>query len=129
MTVRPRFLIDENLSPRLAECARARFYEAMPLRDRGLLNTKDWSLLHCIQAEDWTLVTNNVVEFRRRFRRKMLLHAGVVFLEGADAGRDTQIAAFEAALDDIDRDPQLINTELLVQFDGTSFLVSRFDLP
>lgn len=42
MAIRPRFLIDENLTPKLVDCARGRFYEAMHLRDMGLLTEKDW---------------------------------------------------------------------------------------
>lgn len=37
----------------------------MAVRDLGLLNAKDWTLLEKIRNEDWTLVTNNVDEFRR----------------------------------------------------------------
>jgi hypothetical protein len=37
-------LIDENLSPTLADLARERGYEAMAVRDLGLLNIKDWTL-------------------------------------------------------------------------------------
>jgi predicted nuclease of predicted toxin-antitoxin system len=69
-----RFLIDENLSPVLVDLARERGYEAMAVRDLGLLNAKDWALLEKIQHEDWTLVTNNVGEFRKRYARKAVLH-------------------------------------------------------
>jgi predicted nuclease of predicted toxin-antitoxin system len=55
-----RFLIDENLSPMLVDLARERGYETMTLRDLGVLNAKDWTLLEKIQNEDWTLVINNV---------------------------------------------------------------------
>ena len=54
--------------------------ECMHVRDLGLLSEKDWDLLERISDEDWTLVTNNVEEFRARYRRKVDLHAGVVFL-------------------------------------------------
>lgn len=130
MTLRPRFLIDENLTPKLVNCARDRFYVAMHLRDMGLLTEKDWDLLKKIHDEDWTLVTNNVDEFRRRYRTKNVLHAGIVFLLGVDAGRNAQIASFLAALDDIDIDGDLLNTEILVRAGGDgTFNVSRFDLP
>lgn len=41
----PRFLIDENLSPKLVEPARARGYEAMHVNHLGLRTEKDWDLL------------------------------------------------------------------------------------
>jgi predicted nuclease of predicted toxin-antitoxin system len=96
-----RFLIDENLSPTLVDLARQRGHEALAVRDLGLLNAKDWTLLERVQNEDWTLVTNNVGEFRKRYARKTTLHAGVVFLVDVDAGRDVQKLAFAAALDEI----------------------------
>ena len=93
-----RFLIDENLSPTLVDLARQRGHEAMAVRDLGLLTAKDWTLLERVQNEDWTLVTNNVGEFRKRYARKTTLHAGVVFLVDIDAGRDVQQLAFAARL-------------------------------
>lgn len=74
-----QFLVDENLSPTLVELAHERGYVAMAVRDLGLLNAKDWTLLERIQNEDWTLVTNNVDEFRKRYARKAVLHAGAIF--------------------------------------------------
>ena len=47
-----RFLIDENLSPVLADLARERGYEAMAVRDLGLLNAKDWTLLEIVRCDD-----------------------------------------------------------------------------
>jgi hypothetical protein len=60
----------------------------------------------------------------------MDLHAGVVFLEGTDAGRDLQLASFEAALGDIEAQPSTINQEILVSpEEGGGFTVRRYDLP
>jgi len=128
LTVRPRFLIDENLSVQLPRLVRQRGYECMHVRDLGLLSEKDWDLLERIRKDDWTLVTNNVEEFRARYRRKVALHAGAIFL-AAGAGFDTQRDALLAALDDIARDDDLTNTELLVETHGNGYRVRRFDLP
>ncbi len=128
MTVRPRLLIDENLSVQLPQLVRERGYECMHVRDIGLLSEKDWDLLERISNEDWTLVTNNVEEFRTRYRRKVDLHAGVVFLV-SNAGLDRQKGALNAALDEIDRDGNLVNTEVLVEPYGDGYRVLRFDLP
>jgi predicted nuclease of predicted toxin-antitoxin system len=78
-----------NLSVQLPRLVRERGYACMHVRDLGLLSEKDWNLLKRIREEDWTLVTNNVDEFRTRYRRKVDLHAGVVFLVSG-AGFDTQ---------------------------------------
>jgi hypothetical protein len=128
LTVRPRLLIDENLSVQLPQLVRERGYECMHVRDLGLLSEKDWHLLERIREDDWTLVTNNVEEFRARYRRKADLHAGAVFLVSS-AGFDTQKGALTAALDDIDRDGNLVNTEVLVERLGDGYRVRRFDLP
>ena len=128
MTLRPRLLIDENLSVQLPQLAHARGYQCMHVRDLGLLSEKDWHLLQRIREEDWTLVTNNVEEFRARYRRRVDLHAGVVFLV-ANAGIEAQKGALDAALDDIDRDGNLMNTEVLVEPHGGGYRVRRFDLP
>ncbi len=128
LTVRPRLLIDENLSVELPLLVRERGYECMHVRDLGLLSEKDWHLLERIRMEDWTLVTNNVEEFRARYRRRVDLHAGVVFLVSS-AGIDTQTGALNAALDDIDGDGNLLNTEVLVEPYGGGYRVRRFDLP
>ena len=124
-----RFLIDENLSPTLVDLARQRGYEAMAVRDLGLLNAKDWTLLERVQNEDWTLVTNNVGEFRKRYARKTTLHAGVVFLVDVDAGRDVQQLAFAAALDEIGVNADLVNLELLVDPQDGGFRARRVRLP
>ncbi len=121
-------MIDENLSVELPQLAHERGYECMHVRDLGLLSEKDWHLLERIREEDWTLVTNNVEEFRARYRRKADLHAGVVFLISS-AGFGTQKGALNAALDDIDRDGDLMNTEVLVERHGDGYRVRRFDLP
>jgi hypothetical protein len=95
-----RFLIDENLSPMLVDLARERGYETMTLRDLGVLNAKDWTLLEKIQNEDWTLVINNVQEIRKRYAHGAVLHAGAVFLADVDSGRDVQRLAFALAVNE-----------------------------
>ena len=128
MTVRPRLLIDENLSVQLPPIAHQRGYECVHVRDLGLLSETDWDLLQRIKDEDWTLVTNNVEEFRARYRRSVDLHAGVVFLVGV-TGTETQRRALAAALHDIDRDADLTNTEMLVELHGRGYHIRRFELP
>jgi hypothetical protein len=99
------------------------------VRDLSLLSTRDPKLLRLAEQGDWTLVTNNTGEFRRRYRRRVALHAGVVFLHGV-SGLTAQMDAFEAALEDIQLNPDLTNTELLVEYLAPGrYQVSRFDLP
>lgn len=125
-----KLLIDECLSPRLAAIAHERGYAATAVRDLGQCGTKDWDLLARIEAEEWTLVTNNVEEFRDRYREKLALHAGLVSLKDVHAGREHQQAAFAVALDEIEADADLTNTEVLVQRDKAGkYFAKRIALP
>jgi len=45
----------------------------MAVRDLGLLNAKDWTLLDVIRSGDWVLVTGTVDEFRRRYATQVAL--------------------------------------------------------
>ena len=58
-----RFLIDECLTPELAQMASdAGHVESTCVRDRGLAGTKDWKLIEHVVASDFTLVTHNSVD-------------------------------------------------------------------
>ncbi|MGH9435926.1 MAG: DUF5615 family PIN-like protein, partial [Terriglobia bacterium] len=60
-----KFLIDECLSPDLAEAARQRgFAESSHVVWLGKSGAKDWQLKRIILDGDWTLVTRNSVDFR-----------------------------------------------------------------
>jgi len=60
-----KFLIDECLTPRLRQIATARgHHESTCVRDRGWQGTPDRDLIGKVLAEDFTLVTNNSVDFR-----------------------------------------------------------------
>jgi predicted nuclease of predicted toxin-antitoxin system len=124
----PRFLIDENLSPKLVEPARERGYEAMHVNHLGLRTEKDWDLLNVVAKGDWVLVTNNAIEFRGRYR-SVELHPGVVFLVPAVRGAE-QIKLFRAALDYVQQYPDLVNRALDVTFDlERETSVAAYDLP
>ena len=123
-----RFLIDENLSPALAEPARARGFEAMHVNHLGLRTETDWDLLKIITEQDWVLVTNNAIEFRGRYGT-IELHPGVIFLLPA-VRRLAQVQLFETALEQVKADPDMINRALDVTFDlsGEVTLIS-YGLP
>ncbi len=124
----PRFLIDENLSPGLVEPARKRGFEAMHVNHLGLRTQTDWDLLKVIAEQDWVLVTNNAIEFRGRYRNTGL-HPGVVFLLPA-VRRAEQICLFEAALDYVGTDGDIVNRAIDVAFDSNLVIVvTTYDLP
>jgi hypothetical protein len=135
-----KFLIDECLSPALRKIATARgHHESTCVRDRGWQGTPDHALMERVLAEDFTLVTNNSVDFRGAgsgslsgLHSKTEIHAGLICLN-AERGLDldTQRALFAAALDLINESSfDLINKalELFLLEDGT-LECSLYDLP
>jgi Domain of unknown function (DUF5615) len=125
---RPRFLIDEQLSPSLAQLAHAHGYESQHVNSLGLRTKGDPILMPRILAEDWTLVTNNWREFMARYKAKAEVHAGLVLLLNAD-GIDEQRAGFEAALKAVDQQPDLVNELLYVEMLEDAIEVSRVPWP
>ena len=60
-----KFLVDECLSPELAQLARDRgYHESFHVSWLGKAGWKDWELKNLILEEDWTFVTRNSVDFR-----------------------------------------------------------------
>lgn len=74
-----RFLIDEDLSPKLAaECHQAG-YDATSVRDRDMLQASDREVSALCFAEDRVLVTNNAKDFLQLAEQERV-HPGLVFL-------------------------------------------------
>lgn len=125
-----RFLIDANVSPVLEGEAWKRGHEAYHVRTLKRERDGDPVLLEEIQAKGYTLVTNNIEEFRHRYRNRNILHAGVVFIAEAERGRAYQIGAFNAALDHIETVVSIDDTEVFVEPDsGAGYRVTRSPLP
>jgi predicted nuclease of predicted toxin-antitoxin system len=124
----PRFLVDENLSATLPTIAHTRGYEATHVNHHGLHHqSKDWEIIKVLVEQDWVLVTNNAIEFRGRFER-LEAHPGVVFLLPS-VPRSAQIELFSAALDVIDRFPDMMNIALDVTYEDQKIRVDRYELP
>jgi predicted nuclease of predicted toxin-antitoxin system len=123
----PRFLIDENLSVKLPELAHKRGFEASHVAHLGLREWKDWNILGLIEAQNWVLVTNNAIEFRARYR-KIARHPGVIFLLPS-VRREQQILLFEAALDDIEKNTDVVNQALDVALAENVIVIRRYRLP
>jgi len=124
----PRFLVDENLSVRLPEVAHRRGFEATHIIHLGLGEWKDWNILEIVERQGWVLVTNNAIEFRSRYRA-IAIHPGVIFLLPS-VRRDQQRMLFDAALDDVVANPDLINQALDVDFvQNNAISVRRYVLP
>jgi predicted nuclease of predicted toxin-antitoxin system len=89
-----RLLLDENLSPRVAAALCTRGVDAIHVRDRGMLASRDDEVLALAFTEDRVLVTSNVADFVR-LASACELHAGIVLLEDGSLTRDEQRALLE----------------------------------
>ncbi len=135
-----KFLIDECLSPKLAELARARgFGESSHLVWLGRAATSDWDLIPFIVAGDWTFVTRNAIDFRgsssspgsKGQYTRVDLHAGLICLNAAAAmTRSLQLELFGEALRELTIAPDMINMvlEVTLEPDGDVRL-TRYALP
>ena len=136
-----KLLIDECLSIKLVEDARQRGNpESSHVVWLGKSGWKDWELKNFIIEGDWTFVTRISVDFRGSRHNpgasgqfaKIELHAGLICLNGpVGMARDLQIELFNRALDEIDRDPFLVNQVLEVTFPDTAreIEILRYKLP
>ena len=140
-----KFLIDQCLSPELADLARQRGYiESAHVGQRNRSGAKDWQLMPYILEGDWTFVTRNSRDFRgsssnpgRKGQYKGAdLHAGLVCLNGPNGmDLDMQLEAFSVVLDALDADspaPDLTNQvlEATVESDAApDVILRRYDLP
>jgi hypothetical protein len=136
-----KFLVDECLSPKLTEFARQHGHvESSHLAWIGKLSWKDRELLPIILSGDWTFVTRNSADFRGPRRSPgsqgqyatVELHAGLICLDGpVGMNRDLQLELFNHALDELDRDSDLVNQVLEVTLTESCsrIEVRRYKLP
>lgn len=121
------FLTDECLHTSLVEVAVARGHEATHVTYRGLSGVQDWNLMAPIREAEFTFVSNNAKDFRRLYAREDI-HAGLVILI-PDVPPIAQRELFDAALDDLDDAPGLINEALEVALFEGEIQISRYELP
>jgi hypothetical protein len=137
-----KFLVDECLSEELTKAAQSQGHlDASHVRWIGKSGAKDWELLPIILAEDWVFVTKNAYDFRgppdapgtKGEYAKAELHAGLVCLSGPPGmDLDLQLDLFQAAMQELQRDPDLVNQVLEVSaatLDAAEFTIRRYALP
>jgi len=144
-----KFLIDECLSPELAQLARDRgYHESFHVSWLGKAGWKDWELKDLILEQDWTFVTRNSVDFRGPAEQPgskgqyadVPIHAGLVCINGpARMSGKIQVELFAAVLDTIQDKIQgtippqedLVNEVIEVQLaeEGGEFEIVRYSLP
>lgn len=115
-----KLLLDENLSPRVAEILRNEDgLDAVHIRERGLLEAKDHEVLERAYKEDRVLATKNVADFVKLARAREL-HAGIILIEDGDLVRDEQLRVLRAAVAALSGEPDLVNRVLRLWADGTA---------
>ncbi|MBI3506346.1 MAG: DUF5615 family PIN-like protein [Proteobacteria bacterium] len=134
-----KFLIDECLSPELAKRAIARGYgQSSHVVWLGWQGKKDWELKQLIVDHDWTFVTANSIDFRgpadapgkKGQYADIALHAGLVCLNAPDGmDIDAQTDLFDAALDQLAADGDLVNRVLEMTLAGDEIDCVRYELP
>lgn len=112
-----KLLLDENISPKVAEALREDGVDAVGVRDRGLLEASDAVVFKRAFDEDRIVVTKNIGDFEK-LAQTSDLHCGVVLLEKGDMLRDEQLATIRSAVAAIARRGDMINTVLWVATDG-----------
>jgi predicted nuclease of predicted toxin-antitoxin system len=99
-----RFLVDENLSPRLAAVFNELGYDATSVRDRGRLGMSDAAVLAWAVEEDRVIVTANGDDFRELIGQ-VDLHPGLWILPSAATNPASKLlrkaAAFACAQDEV----------------------------
>ena len=106
----------------------------------GKRGWKDWQLKSVILDGDWTLVTKNSIDFRgprdapgsKGQYAEVTVHAGLICLNGpVGMDLDLQLEMFEAALDELDRNNDLVNEvlEVSLSYSGDEFELVRYTMP
>lgn len=134
-----KFLIDECLSPELAKAARHSGYvESSHVFWLGKSGWKDWELKPFILDGDWTFVTKNSVDFRgppddrgsEGQYADVAIHAGLICLNGpVGMNLSMQIELFEAVLEELAGDADLVNQVLEAPLEEEAIHILRYGLP
>jgi predicted nuclease of predicted toxin-antitoxin system len=93
-----KFIIDEDLSPRVARYLCQEFcFDAIAVRDRGLLGATDPEVLEYAFKEDRILVTANIRDFEK-LAAGVEIHAGIVLMQDGDLLAAEQIEVIDTAV-------------------------------
>ena len=110
------WLIDECLSPKLADVAAKRSVEGAHATRRGLTSTPDPVIARWCVTNDFALVTNNARDFRRIYS-SLDLHPGLVVILPEIVASE-QVRLFALILDRVEREPDLVNKLMEIDFAG-----------
>jgi predicted nuclease of predicted toxin-antitoxin system len=119
-----KFIIDEDLSPRVARYLCQEFcFDAIAVRDRGLLGATDREVLDYAFNEDRILVTANIRDFEK-LAGAAEIHAGIVLMQDGDLLVAEQIEVMATVVRvlqaEIARGKDLVNRVLYISISGTA---------
>lgn len=120
------FLIDECLHPSLVGLAEDRNHHAHYVVYLGMQGWKDPEVLERAAERDYTLVTNNAVDFRRLYA-DVDLHAGLIIII-PNVSPDRQRSLFAAVLDHLGQ-RSLVNSVVEMGFVDDQIEIIEYDLP
>ncbi len=121
-----KFIIDEDLSPRVARYLCQEFcFDAIAVRDRGLLGATDREVLDYAFKEDRMLVTANIRDFEK-LASAAEIHAGIILMLDGDLRAAEQIEVMNTVIRvlkaEIDTGKDLVNRVLYISISG----IARF---
>jgi predicted nuclease of predicted toxin-antitoxin system len=117
-----KFIIDEDLSPRVARYLCQEFcFDAIAVRDRGLLGATDPEVLEYAFKEDRILVTSNIRDFEK-LAAAVEIHAGIVLMQDGDLLAAEQIELIDTVVRvlqaEIATGKDLVNRALYISIAG-----------
>jgi predicted nuclease of predicted toxin-antitoxin system len=126
-----KFIIDEDLSPRVARYLCQEFcFDAIAVRDRGLLGATDPEVLEYALNEDRILVTANVRDFEK-LAAAIEIHAGIILIQEGDLLVAEQIELINTVVGFLQAETaigkDLINRVLYVSIFGTAKFINLPD--
>lgn len=119
-----KFIIDEDLSPRVARYLCQEFcFDAIAVRDRGLLGATDPEVLEYAFKEDRILVTANIRDFEK-LASATEIHSGIVLMLDGDLRAAEQIELMAEVVRvlqvEIAAGKDLVNRVLYISIVGTA---------
>jgi predicted nuclease of predicted toxin-antitoxin system len=126
-----KFIIDEDLSPRVARYLCQEFcFDAIAVRDRCLLGATDPEVLEYALSEDRILVTANVRDFEK-LAAEVEIHAGIILIQEGDLLVTEQIELINTVVWVLQSETaigkDLINRVLYVSISGTTKFINLPD--
>jgi predicted nuclease of predicted toxin-antitoxin system len=122
-----KFIIDEDLSPQVARYLCQEFcFDAIAVRDRGLLGATDREVLDYAFKEDRMLITANIRDFEK-LASAAEIHAGIILMLDGDLRAAEQIEVMSTVIRvlkaEIDTGKDLVNRVLYISISG----IARFE--